>query len=91
MHAQRESTSSEVAIWSRVIAPEKSGLSPDAARLVLEEFRFSEADEARMAELAEKCNEGNLTPQERAEYEAYVKVGDVLSLLHLKARRSLNC
>lgn len=73
MSHARESVSHEVAIWSRVIAPEKKGLSRAAARLLLEEFRFSEADEARMTELAEKCNEGNLTPEERAEYEAYVK------------------
>jgi hypothetical protein len=50
---------------------------------------FSEEDKARLAELAEKANEGTLSTEERAEYEAYVKVGDVLSLLHLKARKLL--
>lgn len=80
--------SSEATIWSRVIEPEKNGLSPEAARSILE-LTFSERDKARLAELAEKCNEGVLSAEERAEYEAYVKVGDVLSLLHLKAKKSL--
>ena len=40
----------------------------------------------RMDELAEKCTEGRLTPEERAEYEAYVDAIDVISLLQAKAR-----
>jgi hypothetical protein len=80
--------SSEAVIWSRVIAPERNGLSPEAARAVLT-LQFSEQDKARMLELADKCSDGRLTEAERQEYEGYVKVGDVLSLLHLKAKRSL--
>jgi hypothetical protein len=79
---------SEGAIWARVIGPEQNGLSRAAARSILE-LRFSEADLARMNELARRNNEGQLSPQERKELECYVKVGDVLSLLHLKARKSL--
>jgi hypothetical protein len=82
------STRSEVIIWSRVIDPEKNGLSVAAARALLE-LRFSDQDKARMSELAEKNNEGLLSRSEREELEGYVKVGDVLSLLHLKAKRSL--
>jgi hypothetical protein len=81
-------TSSEAAIWSRVIAPERNGMSREAARSILE-LNFNEADRARMLELAGRNNEGLLTESEREELEGYVKVGDVLSLLHLKARRSL--
>jgi hypothetical protein len=80
--------SAEAMIWARVIALEDNGLSPEAARSILE-LRFSEKDKARMKELAEKNQEGPLTETERQELEGYVKVGDVLSLLHLKARRSL--
>jgi len=43
----------------------------------------------RVEELAEKCNEGKLTPDERAEYEAYVDAIDVISLLQAKARAVL--
>ena len=81
-------TKSEAAIWSRIIMPEKNGLSPEAARSLLE-LGFSEWDKARMNELAQKNQEGDLTEEERQELAGYVKVGDVLSLLHLKARKSL--
>ncbi|MFO0926323.1 MAG: hypothetical protein U0736_04690 [Gemmataceae bacterium] len=80
--------SSEAAIWARVIAPEKNGLSAAAARSLLE-LGFSDRDRARMTELATKNSQGLLSDEERAELESFVKVGDVLSLLHLKARRSL--
>jgi hypothetical protein len=43
----------------------------------------------KITELAQKNREGTLSEAERQELEAYVKVGDVLSLLHLKAKRSL--
>ena len=45
--------------------------------------------QARIDELAEKCNEGELTVEERAEYEAYVDAIDVISLLQAKARAVL--
>jgi hypothetical protein len=85
---ERISTSSEALIWARVIESEKNGLSPDAARSLLE-IRFNDRDKERMSELALKSNEGQLSDEERQELEGYVKVGDVLSLLHLKARRSI--
>ena len=85
---QTVTTNSEAAIWSRVIEPENNGLSPEAARSLLE-LGFSERDKVRMNELAAKNREGLLTDAERQELEGYVKVGDVLSLLHLKARKSL--
>jgi hypothetical protein len=85
---QTATTGSETAIWSRVIRSEQNGLSPDAARSFLE-LNFSCEDRARMNELARKNNEGLLTTEERQVLENHVRVGDVLSFLHLKARRSL--
>jgi hypothetical protein len=79
---------SEAVIWSRVIEPENSGLSREAARSLLD-LNFSQGDKARMNELAQRNREGLLSAEERQLLEAYVKVGDVLSLLHLKARKSL--
>jgi hypothetical protein len=79
---------SEAAIWAKVIAPEKKMLSPEAARSILQ-LKFRAEDKARMNELARKNQDGLLSPEERQELENYVKVGDVLSLLHLKARKSL--
>ena len=45
--------------------------------------------QARIDELAEKCNEGELSEEERAEYEAYVEAIDVISILQAKARSVL--
>jgi hypothetical protein len=39
--------------------------------------------------LAEKCNEGELTPPERREYEGYVRAIDFISILQAKARKAL--
>lgn len=85
---QTVTTAPEATIWSRIIQPEKSGMSPEVARFFLE-LRFSEGDLSHMKELAEKNRQGLLSEAERQELEGYVKVGDVLSLLHLKARKSL--
>jgi hypothetical protein len=63
-------------------------MPPEVAHYFLE-LRFSERDLSRMNELAEKNRQGLLSEAERQELEGYVKVGDVLSLLHLKARKWL--
>ena len=52
-------------------------------------MRATQDVQARIDELAEKCNEGELTPEERAEYEAYVDAIDIISLLQAKARAVL--
>ena len=78
----------EAEIWTRIIMPQKNGLSPETARSLLE-LTFAEEDTARMNDLARKNREGGLTDDERKELALYVKVGDVLSLLHVKARKSL--
>jgi hypothetical protein len=43
----------------------------------------------RVAELAAKCNEGQLTDDERAEYEAYASANHLIALMQAKARRQL--
>ena len=39
-----------------------------------------------MTEFADKCDEGALTPDERAEYETYVHFGNFVAILQMKAR-----
>jgi hypothetical protein len=83
-----EAKPTESMIWTRLIQPRNGNMSQDAARALLS-LTFGEKDKERMRELAERNNEGSLSAAERAELENYVKVGDVLSLIHLKARKSL--
>ena len=45
--------------------------------------------QARVDVLAERANEGLLTPEERAEYEAYINADDFIAILKMKARRQL--
>jgi hypothetical protein len=78
----------EADVFGRLIDASNPTLTPEAAAGILQ-LRYSDADHARMAELAAKSNEDNLTPDERRELESYVFVGDVLSLLKSKARVSL--
>jgi hypothetical protein len=80
--------SAEAAIWARVLHPEADELPRAAARALLR-LTCSARDTERMNELAEKNRAGRLTAAERRDLEGYVEVGDVLSLIHLKARRSL--
>lgn len=45
--------------------------------------------QARLELLAEKCNEGLLTADETAEYDAYIRAMDVLAVLQQQARALL--
>src|SRR5204862_1822666 len=76
------------AALDRLLDPLTRRLTPAAARALVE-FRADPATLAHIAELAEKCNEGELTANERAEYEAYVRAGDLITVLQSKARRLL--
>ena len=53
----------------------------------LSAMRATPEVQARIDELADKSNEGELTDQERAEYIAYVDAIDVVSILQAKARK----
>jgi hypothetical protein len=44
----------------------------------------------RIAELAERANEGVLSSSERSEYEALINAADFISILKLKARQHLD-
>ena len=46
--------------------------------------------QARIDVLADKCTEGELTTDERSEYEAYVRAGNLISILQAKARKQLS-
>ena len=80
--------STETSVLDRLLDPLTRSLTPAAARALVG-FRVDAADQARIAELAEKCNEGELNAKERAEYKAYVRAGDFIAMLQSKARRLL--
>ncbi|MEX2119345.1 MAG: hypothetical protein WD847_07110 [Pirellulales bacterium] len=58
---------------------------PDRARAILR-LEFSEAQNERMRELADKHNRGLLSPDELQEMESFRRVGNLLALIQAKAR-----
>jgi hypothetical protein len=63
-------------------------LTPEAARQILD-VRADDEMQQRIDDLADKCNEGTLTTEERAEYQNYVTWFNILTLLQAKARTLL--
>lgn len=56
----------------------------------LAELRTDPTLADRLSELAEKANEGDLSPSERAEYEAYIEANNLLATLQAEARFRLS-
>lgn len=86
-HAAKNRTS-ELAIFGRLFKAEQGDFPRELARYVLS-LGFSEEDQERMRQLAERNQEGALSEEEREELQSYVKAGHLLALLHSKARKSL--
>jgi hypothetical protein len=84
----KRDTSSELAIFARLIKGDGTNISLELARYLLA-LGFDEADQSRIAELAERNQEGTLSGMEKAELENYVKAGHLLALLHSRARLAL--
>ena len=61
--------------------------SESARRLVA--LKADQKLQARVDYLAERCNEGLLTSEERAEYSDYVSFGTFVAILKSKARQLL--
>ena len=61
-----------------------------ASLQALAKLRASPDAEERMAWLAGRANEGQLTAAERSEYESCVLFANFLGVLQSKARRKLN-
>jgi hypothetical protein len=76
---------SGIAVLDELLEPVTRAFSREVAQALMN-VRASDAAQTRIAELAEKCNEGTLTPGEQAEYESYVQAADLISVLQAKAR-----
>jgi hypothetical protein len=76
----------ESALILRLWDPQK--LTPTLARAILK-LRFSPEDDARMSDLLERNGEGQLTPAEGKELDAYVRVWAMLGTLQSRSRMVL--
>jgi hypothetical protein len=72
----------------RFLDPVTACFTPQVAEKIVN-LRLEPDLVARIGLLAEKANEGTLTPEEDNEYKDYIEGGDVIALLQSKARRFL--
>ena len=77
------------AVLERLLEPVSRSLNVEAAKELIK-LKADANTQARIDELARKCNEGALTASERLEYERYVTVGNLVAILQAKARLILS-
>jgi len=75
----------DTSFLDRIVEPISRCLTPESAREIVD-LRADPELQARLDELAGKCNEGSLTPSERAQYLLYVEAIDLIAILQSKAR-----
>jgi len=75
-------------ILQRILDPVSSALNDEAARKLIG-LKADCKVQARIAMLARKCDQGELTTAERLEYEIYVLAGEFVAILHAKAHLRL--
>lgn len=76
-------------LLEQVLDPFVDCLTPEAARTVVA-LRAGPEVQMRLDQLADRANEGTLTPKERAEYEKFRATFHMVTLLQSKARQLLN-
>jgi hypothetical protein len=69
----------------RLIEPLSDCLTEETARRLVS-IKPDRQLQTRVNQLARKCSDGNLTPEEREEYARYISFGDLIALLKAKAR-----
>jgi hypothetical protein len=75
-------------ILDRLVEPVVRTFTPEVARALVR-LRADPELQARMDELAEKCNQGRMTPEEREEYDTSVRFANYLAIIQARARRLL--
>ena len=75
-------------VLDRLLDPLGRILTPEVARKLVN-YRFDAKAQARIDQLARKCNDGELSEEERREYETYVQTIDFIAILQAKARALL--
>jgi hypothetical protein len=67
-------------ILDRILDPVGRALSPEAARKLLA-LRVDDDMQSLIDGLAERANQGTLTPDERAEYESLIAAASLVAIL----------
>ena len=75
-------------VLSRLLDPVGRCLTPEVAQHLVA-LQVDPAVQARLEELADKCTEGQLSADERMEYETYVQALEFIAVLQAQARSLL--
>ena len=81
-------TISEADILTKVVDPKKADLTPEAAKSFLG-LRFDSATTRRIRRLLQRNNRGTISAADRIVLDKYLRVGQLIDLLHAKAKVSL--
>ena len=88
MSSQLLTPNREAHIWARLMQAQRDDPSQEVARYLLS-IGFEERDRDRMQYLADRSQSGTLTDEERAEFDSYLHVGNLLAVIQSKARAAL--
>jgi hypothetical protein len=80
--------SAGIELLDRLLDPIGQALSPEAARRLLA-LRADDEAQQRINELADRANEGQLSPEEREQYQSLIAAAGVIAVLQAKARAVL--
>lgn len=75
-------------VLDQVLDPFMECLTPEVARRIAD-LRADVRTQSRVDELADKANEGQLTPAEEREYDRYLEAFHFVTILQVKARTFL--
>ena len=75
-------------LLERMVDPIGRVLTPEAAKEIVN-LRADKETQQRIDQLADKCNEGTLTSEERAEYQEFISMFNILTVLQARARTIL--
>ena len=78
-----------VSAFDRATQPILGILSSEQVHKIVD-YHADQSLQDRIEELADKANEGELTGDERAEYEGYVQANRFVAVLQAQARRRLS-
>jgi hypothetical protein len=73
------------ALLERMVEPLGRVLTPEAAAAILE-VRADDETQRRIDELADKRNDGTLTAAETGEYQEFISLFNILTVLQSRAR-----
>jgi hypothetical protein len=86
--AQMLNANREPGIWAPLMRNPGGELLPEAAEYLLW-IRFADRDVDRMRQLAGRSETGELTDEERAEFDSHLHVANLLAVIQPKARLAL--